>query len=89
MKIIYGSDIHINHWLPFINNQERWEKRTKSWVDILCKRSPGDVLVLAGDFSEMNRQTIWILEVASQHYERVYWTFGNHDLYSSERCLSI
>lgn len=39
------------------------------------------MLVLAGDFSEWNNQTLWILDECAKHYERVYFTYGNHDMY--------
>lgn len=81
MRIVYGSDMHINHWIPFVMNQLKWERRTKEFIRILCERTPGDVLVLAGDFSEINRQSYWVLEEAAKHYKKVFWTFGNHDLY--------
>lgn len=38
-------------------------------------------MVLAGDFSEWNTQSLWILDEAAKHYERVYFTVGNHDYY--------
>lgn len=81
MKIDHVSDIHINHWVPFIMNQLKWEARTREFVQRLLRNGNGEVLVLAGDFSEMNNQTLWVLDECSKHYERVYWTFGNHDLY--------
>lgn len=81
MKVDYVSDIHINHWVPFIMNQLKWEKRTRDFVRRLLRKGNGEVLILAGDFSEINAQTIWVLDEASKHYEMVYWTFGNHDLY--------
>lgn len=81
MNIDNVSDIHINHWVPFITNQLKWEQRTRAFVKRLLRNGTGEVLVLAGDFGESNIQTIWLLDEASKHYEMVYWTFGNHDLY--------
>ena len=81
MKIDHVADMHINHWVPFIPNQLKWEKRTREFVRRILRKKTGEVLVLAGDFSEVNAQTIWVLDEASKHYEMVYWTFGNHDLY--------
>lgn len=81
MQIDYISDLHINHHIPFVNNQLKWEKRTKTWTESLMNTGTGKVLVLAGDFSEWNRQTIWFLEEASKHYEKVFFVTGNHDYY--------
>lgn len=81
MKIDYASDLHFNHWMLWIKNQLKWETRTRKLTQRLIKNGNGEVLVLAGDFSEWNAQTIWILDEAAKHYERVYFTFGNHDLY--------
>lgn len=81
MKIDHFSDIHINHWVPFNANQLKWEARSREFVRRLIQKKEGNVLVIAGDFSEMNIQTVWVLDECSKHYEMVYWTFGNHDLY--------
>lgn len=81
MKIDYVSDIHINHYVPFKENQKKWEKRTKEWARRLMDSKEGDVLVIAGDFSEWNRQGIWFLEEASHYYKKVFFVTGNHDYY--------
>lgn len=85
MRVDYVSDLHINHYVPFTQNQEKWERKTKEWTRELLKRKEGEVLILAGDFSEWNRQSFWFLEECSNHYERVYWTIGNHDYYLLSR----
>lgn len=81
MLIDYASDIHINHWIPWIPNQVKWESRTRAWASTFFGNPSGDVLVLAGDFSEFNRQIFWFVEEAAARYQRVYVTYGNHDLY--------
>ncbi|PLR72237.1 metallophosphoesterase family protein [Bacillus sp. UMB0728] len=81
MKIDYASDLHFNHWMIWTENQLKWEKRTKQLTERLIQNGNGEALILAGDFSEFNCQSIWILEEAAKNYERVYFTFGNHDLY--------
>lgn len=81
MKIDYASDLHINHWMTWTNNQMKWEYRTRQLTNRLIKNGHGEVLVLPGDFSEWNNQTLWILDEAAKSYEKVYFTFGNHDLY--------
>lgn len=81
MKVDYVTDLHVNHWMIFVSNQLKWEARTREWARYLIRNGTVEVLVVAGDFSEVNAQTVWVLDELSKHYERVYWTFGNHDLY--------
>lgn len=81
MKIDFVSDLHFNHWVTWIKNQIRWEERTKQLTNQLIKNGNGEVLIIAGDFSEWNCQAFWILEECAKHYERVFYTYGNHDLY--------
>ncbi|MGG4434501.1 metallophosphoesterase [Priestia megaterium] len=81
MKVDYASDLHFNHWMRWTENQIKLEKRIRELTNRLIENGNGEVLVLAGDFSEYNSQALWILDEAAKSYERVYWTFGNHDLY--------
>lgn len=81
MKIDYISDIHINHWALFNPSQPKWKNRTKEIFSKLIENGIGEVLIIAGDFSEFNVQSRWVLEIAAEKYDRVYWTYGNHDLY--------
>ena len=32
MKIDYVSDLHINHWIPWDNDQIKWERRTREII---------------------------------------------------------
>lgn len=81
MKIDYISDLHINHYVHFKANQEKWKKHTVKWSKEILDTSDGDVLIVAGDFSEFNRQGLWFLEEASKQYEQVFIVIGNHDYY--------
>jgi 3',5'-cyclic AMP phosphodiesterase CpdA len=81
MKVDYVSDLHFNHWMRWTDNQLKWEKRTRALANRLTRKGNGEVLVIAGDFGEWNCQAKWILDEVSKSYERIYWTFGNHDLY--------
>ena len=81
MKIDYVSDLHINHHVLFNHNQTKWEQQTKLWTEKLMEKGTGDVLIVAGDFSEWNKQALWFLEVASLHYKHVLFGTGNHDRY--------
>lgn len=81
MIVDYASDLHFNHWMRWIPNQLKWENRTRALTRRLLEDGHGEVLVLAGDFGEWNCQAYWIIHEASKLYERVYYTYGNHDLY--------
>lgn len=82
MNIDYISDLHINHYVPFIHNQIKWQKRTVAFVEsVLLIDNPSDILIIAGDFSEQNQQTIWTIETFAKYYKNVIIVFGNHDLY--------
>lgn len=83
MKISYLSDIHTDFWVPFNHNQLKWESRTKEFITKLIGSDEGDrdVLVVAGDVSHFNIQSLWVIETFSQHYNKVFIVIGNHDLY--------
>lgn len=81
LNVDYMSDVHINHHVPFRNNQEKWKKQTVEWTNKLLQDATGEVLIVAGDFSEWNVQTQWFLEECSKHYDHVFITAGNHDYY--------
>ena len=81
MKIDYVSDLHVNHHVPFVKNQLKWEQRTREWVRKLSQNKEADVLVIAGDFSEFNQQSLWVLETFRESYEFVLFVLGNHDYY--------
>lgn len=81
MQVDFVSDLHLNHQIPFTHNQEKWEYRTKAWTEKLMESAKGEILVVAGDFSEWNRQAVWFLEEASLYYEKVFFVTGNHDYY--------
>lgn len=81
MKVDYASDPHANHHVPFNHNQLKWELNTKKWTEALLENGNGDVLLLGGDFSEWNQQSLWFLEEAAKHYRYVLFVTGNHDRY--------
>ncbi|NPC92845.1 hypothetical protein HOO54_11530 [Bacillus sp. WMMC1349] len=81
MKVDYASDLHMNHHVPFMKDQLKWEARTREWAKNILRTGYGSVLIIAGDFSEWNRQAFWFLEEASSIYEKVFFVTGNHDYY--------
>lgn len=81
LKVDYLSDPHVNHHVPFNHNQEKWCNHTQVWTQRLLQEATGDILIVAGDFSEWNIQAFWFLEECSKHYDHVFYTIGNHDYY--------
>lgn len=77
MIIHYISDLHINFRLTDNTSKKELEKSTREWVRRVIHE--GDILLIGGDFSESNRQSLWILEEASRHYKKVLFVTGNHD----------
>lgn len=81
MKIYHVSDLHANHHVPFTPNQEKWKTNTQQWMKEVLQGVTGEVLILNGDFSEWNCQSLWLFEEAAKHFEQVLVTLGNHDYY--------
>jgi len=83
MQVSYISDLHLDFHAKFHMSQEKWAKRTKEFVSKLVEtdESAREVLVIAGDISHFNHQSMWALEEFSKAYEKVFFTYGNHDLY--------
>lgn len=83
MKISYISDLHLDFHAQFSKNQIKWKQRTEEFVSKLIDTDEGerDVLVIAGDLSHFNSQSIWALKQFSNHYNRIFITYGNHDMY--------
>lgn len=78
MLFDYISDLHI----PFYANGK---KEINQFIDGLIEREPTEILILAGDISEKNEDIIWTLEAFSKYYEKIFFVFGNHDLYMTTR----
>lgn len=82
MQIDYISDLHLNHYVSFDKNPQKQRRQVQSFIErkfISCNR--GDVIVLAGDYSEYNFQTICMIEHFALFYKNVVVVFGNHDHY--------
>lgn len=83
MKLYLASDLHVNHEVPYSNNQLKLEKNTHSWVEkhFTTPDSHESVLLLPGDFGEYNAQTVMVFEKLSTMFKCVVATTGNHDEY--------
>ncbi len=47
-------------------------KANKEIVRRLISNGNGEVLIIAGDFTEWNQQTLWVLDEVANQYEKVY-----------------
>jgi len=78
MKIDIISDIHLDFYARFN------KIKTEAFVEKLInsKRDKDfEVLVIAGDIGHYNDDNLYQIELLSKHYEQVFITWGNHDLY--------
>ena len=80
LKIAYVSDLHLGFYVPFNYDKRKLKNNLISFVkkNLL---TDADVFVLAGDVAEYNIYTIIVLEELSKHYKKVFFVFGNHDMY--------
>jgi len=87
MKIDYISDLHIDHWINELDTSklkfrvllENYIKNTV--LPVKEDFNPGDVLIIAGDFSHYNQLTKAVLIELKKIYKNIIITFGNHDMY--------
>lgn len=80
LKVAYISDLHLGFYIPFNHNTKKLKNNI---IDFVKKNllTDADIFVLAGDVAEYNIYTITILEELSKHYKKVFFVFGNHDMY--------
>ncbi|AZV47390.1 hypothetical protein C3L23_08925 [Nautilia sp. PV-1] len=72
------SDIHLDFYSRF--NRVKTQSFAKKLID--SKRNKiFDILVIAGDIGHYNDDNVYLIELLSRYYEKVFITFGNHDLY--------
>lgn len=82
MKIDYISDLHMGFVIGNKrNSQEKVRRKVSDYVLSTLPDGLGDVLVLAGDVDEYNTNVLYTLEEYAKVYPKVFYVFGNHDLY--------
>lgn len=83
MKVSYISDLHLDFHVKCETNEDKMFKKTREFIEKLIKTDDGgkEVIVIAGDLSHYNKQSIAALEVFNEHYELVLFVPGNHDYY--------
>lgn len=69
MKLLAISDLHINH--------------TENWAALSrLPAQPYDWLIIAGDLAEKIRDFRRAIDLLSHRFDKVFWTPGNHDLWT-------
>ena len=80
LKVAYISDLHLGFYIKFNYNTRKLQNNIVNFVkeNLLTE---ADIFVLAGDVAEYNVYAITLLEELSKHYKKVFFVFGNHDMY--------
>lgn len=83
MKVSYISDLHLDFHAQFTKSQIKWQQRTEDFIMKIIETDEGErnILVIAGDISHFNSQSLWALKKFSEYYKQVIFTVGNHDYY--------
>lgn len=82
MKVDYVSDLHIGFYIGSnYSNHNKVAKMIETFVLDSLPEEKGDILIIAGDVCEYNAITLQTLEEYAKYYEKVFFVFGNHDLY--------
>jgi len=72
------SDIHLDFYARFNR------VKTEAFVEKLIKSKRNktfEILVVAGDIGHYNDDNPYLIKLLSQFYEKIFITWGNHDLY--------
>ena len=80
MKICYTSDLHLDFYLkPNKTNHQKMKKLINRLFGSIEK---SDVLILAGDLSHYNAQTIIFIECMKEYFSKIFVVTGNHEFYN-------
>ena len=78
MKIAYISDLHLDFYVqPWAD----WERKLLHFLEQLLPDEKADVLIVAGDLSHYNKQSMFALRIFAEHFKQVFVVMGNHDYY--------
>ncbi|MER1986488.1 MAG: metallophosphoesterase [Solibacillus sp.] len=81
MKISYISDLHFDF---YVDLKAGWEAQSTALLQKLLPEDKGDVLIIAGDLSHFNEQSVFLLQFFSTHFAQILFVMGNHDYYVIE-----
>lgn len=82
LKIDYISDLHMGFVIG--NNRSSQHKvkgKISKFVESTLPEELGEVLVIAGDVDEYNTNIIYTFEEYAKYYDKIFFVYGNHDLY--------
>lgn len=80
--INYINDVHLDFYVNYTTNPKKLKRRMDAFIDTLFKKQKlGDILIIAGDFGHVNAVSQLFLEWVAPLYDRIFATYGNHDLY--------
>lgn len=78
LHISYISDLHLDFYIqPWAD----WERKMTLFLEQLLPSEQADVLIIAGDLSHYNKQSLFALQFFSKHFEQIFVVMGNHDYY--------
>jgi predicted MPP superfamily phosphohydrolase len=77
------SDLHIDFYFHKVPSKKAVETIYTHIFTDNQKRSPGDVLIVAGDIGHYNKQNIDVLKKIKEvfKYKHIVCVLGNHDYY--------
>lgn len=78
MEIAYISDLHLDF---YVQPWSDWERRLIRFLEHLLPDERADVLIIAGDLSHYNKQSLFALQFLSKHFQQIFVVMGNHDYY--------
>lgn len=76
MKIDVISDLHLDSWVN--KNKGKW---LNAFIDKIIPDERSNTLVIAGDLSHKNTQTVNAVKYLTEFYENIVIVAGNHDHY--------
>jgi len=77
MQIDIISDIHIDFWLKRPTEKEI----LKFIVNVIKPNINSEILIIAGDLGHYNNQNLKLFKLLQNFYQKIFFVFGNHDLY--------
>lgn len=81
MQVDIISDIHLDFWLKRGNEKEI----LKFITNIIRPNIDSEVLIIGGDIGHYNNQNLKLLNLLQNFYQKIFFVFGNHDLYLISR----
>jgi predicted phosphodiesterase len=81
IKFDYVSDLHLDSWINLRQNVRIYKEQYSEYLERFFPEKRNDTLVIAGDISHYNNQTVPFLSDISKEYKNILFVAGNHDYY--------